>query len=188
MTGRSWRHWRTILPVLVAVLLAIVTGCASADGGGSGDGGRSAAMATSSNELPDAPSPGSEAVQVTVARLLEDPLTWVDQPIEIDGRVFFLSRCPPPGDAGATGCVLTGFLTDPSTAVFTASDVGRGILLAEGGRALSCAEGSQPTPTCGDWTAAAVYRLTGRLARQVLGGRTTDDVQLEVSTRQAQVP
>ena len=101
---------------------------------------------------------------MTVAQLLADPEPLLGRPVEVVGKVFFLSRCPPPGASGTTGCTLVGFLAEPDRGSFVASDVDHGVALAEGGSLLTCAEGTNPTPTCGDWQAATVYTVSGTLA------------------------
>jgi len=126
---------------------------------------------------------GDIPATVTVAQLLADPESLLGRPVEVVGKVFFLSRCPPPGASGTSSCTLVGYLAEPDRGSFVASDVDYGIALAEGGNLLTCAEGTNPTPTCGDWQAATVYSVFGTLARQVLGGRETPYVQLDVERK-----
>lgn len=125
--------------------------------------------------------------EVAFDELLEDPAAFVGQSIRVTGNVFFVAECPPPGSANAD-CVLLGYLADPEQRTLIAADVGQTIALAEGGRRLSCVEGSRPTPTCGDWERESTYTLDGVVQQQVLGGRETSLVQLDVSEKSAPQP
>lgn len=196
MIFRGWQHTdRALRPIgrvarrwaLVAVLVSIAA-CTTAGPGESGRGspttGASPTMSDPNDPTsPPTGEPGERPQRVTVAELLADPAPLLGRPVEVVGRVFFLSRCPPPGSSGATGCTLAGYLAEPDRGSFVASDVDRGIALAEGGTLLSCPEGTNPTPTCGDWQAATVYAVTGILAHQVLGGRETPYLQLDVDRK-----
>lgn len=124
------------------------------------------------------------AHEATFDELLEDPATFVGQPVRVTGSVFFIAECPPPGSAN-TDCVLFGYLADPERRTLIAADVGQTIALAEGGRRLSCVEGRLPTPTCGDWESESTYTIDGVVQQQVLGGRETSLMQLDVSEKSA---
>jgi hypothetical protein len=67
--------------------------------------------------------------------------------------------------------------------VLTPSDLPEAIPLAEGGHLLSCDEGTESPPACGDWLAAARYMVVGTVERQVLGGRETALLQLDVLSK-----
>lgn len=134
------------------------------------------ADATAASAAVDGASP------VSFDDLLAEPARFVGQRIEVVGRVYFLSSCPPPGASPMGPCVLQGYLTDPERQVFVASDVAEAIVLAEHGLSLSCAE-EAGTTACGDWANEARYSVVGVLQRRVLGGRETDQVQLDVVAR-----
>jgi hypothetical protein len=102
--------------------------------------------------------------------------------VEVNGKVFFLADCPPPGDS-LTVCVLSGYLAAPDRGVLIASDVPQALVLAEEGNRLSCQEGTQSPPACGDWQATTRYTVIGVLQNQVLGGRETSLVQLNVLSK-----
>jgi hypothetical protein len=176
MTGWDIRPGRRGLRVarlsVLAAVFVSVAACSAVDPAGSAEPSGRASAAPSHD-------PGAPPVTVTVAQLLADPEPLLGRSVEVVGRVFFLSRCPPPGSS-TTGCELAGYLAEADRGSFVASDVDQGIALAEGGSLLSCAEGTNPTPTCGDWQAATVYTVSGSLARQVLGGRETPYLQLDV--------
>jgi hypothetical protein len=122
------------------------------------------------------------AREIGFDELVDDPAALVGERVRVTGNVFFISECPPPG-SGDAKCILLGYLADPERRTLIAADVTQAIALAEGGRRLSCVEGSQPTPTCGDWQREATYTIEGIVQRQVLGGREADLVQLDVSAK-----
>ena len=193
MTGWKCRSGRlasqTPRSLALAVAVVCMAACTGIDPAGtdsrSARPGASTTMSDSPGPASAVPSdgPGTRPTTATVAQLLSDPEPLLGRPVKVVGKVFFLSRCPPPGSGGTTGCALAGYLTEPGRGSFVASDVDQGIALAEGGNLLSCAEGTNPTPTCGDWQAATVYTVSGSLARQVLGGRETPYLQLDVERK-----
>jgi len=122
--------------------------------------------------------------EVAFDELLGDPAVFVGQSVRVTGSVFFIAECPPPGSANVD-CVLFGYLADPERRTLIAADVGQTIALAVGGRRLSCVEGTQPTPTCDDWEGESTYTIDGVVEWQVLGGRETSLVQLDVSEKSA---
>lgn len=176
----------------VTLAMLALAGCSSGDG--SGDGSPTGASSTASGHSTDGmgddgvdPDDGSEAHEVGFDELLADPTAFVGRRIRVTGNVFFVSECPPPG-ASVADCVLLGYLVGPEQHTLIAADVPQAIALAEGGRRLSCIEGSQATPTCGDWSAEATYTIDGVLEHQVLGGRESQLVQLDVAEKGAAQP
>lgn len=167
------------------ILATLLAGC-SGDPRSPG-GGNHSASATSTDGEGDDDHGGSAAQEIGFDELLEDPATFVGQSVRVTGSVFFIAECPPPGSANAD-CVLFGYLADPERRTLIAADVGQTIALAEGGRRLSCVEGSQSTPTCGDWKSESAYTIDGVVQQQVLGGRETSLVQLDVSEKSAPHP
>jgi hypothetical protein len=175
-----------VLPIL------LLTGC---DAGGSATTGTPSATSTQTDgvEGGDGVTDGtgggavSEFTAVEVSELLADPGSYVGEQVRVTGSVFFISECPPPG-ADTTGCVLLGYLAPPEQRTLIAADVSGALALAEHGRRLSCPEGSQPAPTCGDWASESTYTVDGVLERQVLGGRETELVQLDVSGKSDPTP
>ena len=125
---------------------------------------------------------GASARDVTFAQLAADPEAYVGSRVRVTGSVFFHSVCPPPG-ATAAPCVLLGYLADPAQRTFIADDESRAIALAEGGVRVACEESATATRACPGWSADSTYTLAGVLAHQVLGGRETELVQLEVEAK-----
>lgn len=121
-------------------------------------------------------------------------MTWSDlfphrrelagRTVDVDSRVFFLTRCPPPG-GGSGECQLTGFATDPGRTEFDERHRDAGIPLAEGGRPVTCPESTAAAGACPGWRQATDYRLVARVEQQVLGGRTTEYVELDVLEKSA---
>jgi hypothetical protein len=119
---------------------------------------------------------------VSFVELTADPTALVGSRIRVTGNVFFHSVCPPPGATDAP-CVLLGYLTDSEQRTFIAADESRALALAEGGSRLSCEESAATGRACPGWSADSTYTLEGVLEHQVLGGRETDLVQLDVETK-----
>jgi hypothetical protein len=111
----------------------------------------------------------------------------VGRAVRVEGRVFFLSRCPPPSaEGGSTGeCQLTGYLADPRKQSLDEHERDSALLLAEGGTPVTCAASQSQASACPGWRHATSYRLVVRVDRQVLGGRTTQYVQLEALEKEA---
>lgn len=192
--GRGIRGWATCAVLAGTVLLmAALGGCAAGDGSSAGATRSESARATGTgdghddrdgNEHDGDNGGDSVVTEIEFDELIDDPERLVGQQVSVTGNVFFVSECPPPGAANAT-CVLLGYLAGPEQHTLIAADVAKAIALAEGGHRLSCPEGSQPTPTCGDWVGEATYTVEGILQHQVLGGRETNLVQLDVSEKSA---
>lgn len=99
-------------------------------------------------------------------------------------RAFFISRCPPPAPDGPPGeCVLVGFLADPSRRSLDSNEVDQALVLAEGHAQVSCAASSATSGACSGWEQARRYRVVATVEHQVLGGRETAYVQLDVAER-----
>lgn len=180
------RPWRTRTRIVAAILLvpaaAMLSACTSG-GAGDPDHERATPSASPSPDGTGDPVPDGVPARVEFDALLAEPTAYLGQRIEVLGTVFFLAKCPPPGSTPAD-CELAGYLTAPGTTSFIASDASRAIALAEGGALLSCPEGTGPAPACGDWRSAAAYVLEGVIAHQVLGGRESELVQLDVSAKE----
>ncbi|MGW9629104.1 hypothetical protein ACWGST_00200 [Agromyces sp. NPDC055520] len=169
-------------------LLVLVTSACSADSApqtGAGSASPHASAETGYNG--DDESGPSNAREIEFDEFVDDPTALVGERVRVAGRVFFLSECPPPGAGDAT-CVLIGYLADPERRTFTAADAAEAVALAERGKRVSCPESGQATPTCGDWVAGAAYTVEGEVQRQVLGGRETALVQLDVVEKSAPEP
>lgn len=178
----------------MAVAVLLVAACAGVERGPSAQ-----ALATPKAPTPNgsASTPGgsasgplasteeARAISVTFEELHSDPARFVGTPIKVTGGVFFLASCPPPG-ASPAPCVLQGYLTDPGRDDLLPGEVGKTIVLAERGNDLSCVEGGRPTVGCGDWENAVRYTVVGVPQYRVLGGRQTDEVQLNALTKLAE--
>jgi hypothetical protein len=178
-SAASATRWRA-LPLLVVAILVTACSAGSDNPTGGSPYSETAAASSAQSTKPDA---GSNPRPMSFEDLLSDPAPLVGKGVQVTGKVFFLAECPPPGSAAATKCVLQGYLAAPDRGVMTASDVAETIVLAEGGRRLSCEEGSQLTPSCGDWQNEKRYVVVGVVENQVLGGRTTSMVQLNVESK-----
>ena len=174
------------LLVGAAILVAALAGCNAGERAPTG-GSPSATPTASDGAGDDDEGDGTEAREVTFDDLLENPQDYVGQRVRVTGNVFFIAECPPPGSEDAD-CVLLGYLADPERHTLIAADVEQTIALAENGRRLSCVEGSLATPTCGDWESESTYTIDGVLQQQVLGGRESSLVQLDVSEKSAPQP
>lgn len=189
--GVRRRRMRAALAGTVLLAVALV-GCSTGSGSPTETDPSNSARATEGSNDGDGDGDmhegmDSEPYEIGFDELIDDSAQFVDRRVRVIGNVFFISECPPPGAATAT-CVLLGYLADPEQRTLIAADVEKAIALAEGGRRLSCPEGSQPTPTCGDWVGDATYTVEGVVQRQVLGGRETALVQLDVSEKSAPQP
>ncbi|WP_400999243.1 hypothetical protein [Agromyces sp. GXQ0307] len=159
----STRRRRVVIPIAIIIALSA---CASPGGAGSPTGSPS----------PDASAEPTEEVMTdaSVDDLVADPEGWLDRRVEVEGKVFFLSQCPPPG-AEATPCVLVGYLADPGLGTLIAADVDRAIPLAEDGALVTCAEPGNGAGACGEWVREATYMLQGTVERQTVDGRERRD-------------
>ena len=183
-----------LLVALFAVGL-LIAGCSSGVGG-SPDHGPSAtppagpsASGAGAGDASPSDDGGSAPMRVSFPDLLGDPEQLIGRPIEVMGTAFFLAKCPPPaasptpGASATASCVVQGYLAAPDRGVLTPSDLPGAIPLAEGGHLLSCDEGTESPPACGDWLAATRYMVVGTVERQVLGGRETALMQLDVLSK-----
>lgn len=102
----------------------------------------------------------------------------VGQMVEVIGKAFFVSRCPPPQTGGE--CSLNGYFADPSRDDLLESDVPGAIQLAEGGRFLSCPESAAVDRACPGWKQGARFQIVAVVEHQVLGGRETEYIDLAV--------
>ena len=116
-----------------------------------------------------------------------DPEAFVGSRIRVTGSVFFHAVCPPPG-ATAGPCVLLGYLADPAQRAFISADEPGAIALAEDGARVACEEADASMRACPGWSADSTYTLAGVLAHQMLGGKETELVQLEVEEKSAPQP
>lgn len=115
---------------------------------------------------------------MTYAELFRRQQELVGTTVAVTGRAFFLSRCPPPQAGGE--CSLNGYLADPGRNDLLESDVPGAIQLAEGGRLLSCSESAAIDRACPGWQQAGQFRIVAVVERQVLGGRETQYIDLDV--------
>ncbi|MGR0318101.1 hypothetical protein [Agromyces sp. ZXT2-3] len=152
---------RTAVGLGLAVILAL-SACATSSGAGSPTGSPSPEASASPTE--------PETTEASVADLVADPEAWLDRRVEVEGKVFFLAQCPPPG-AEATPCVLVGYLADPERGTLIAADVDEALPLAEDGALVTCTEPGNGAGACGDWVREATYDVDGTLERQMLDGQ-----------------
>lgn len=162
------------------LLVLALVGCTLDDRVSGSASPSTSGLATHEMENDDGMNDGeSDVREVEFDELIDNASAYVSERVRVTGSVFFISECPPPG-SGDAKCILFGYLADPERRTLIAAEVTQTIALAEDGRRLSCVEGSQPTPTCGDWRRESTYTIEGIVHRQVLGGRETDLVQLDV--------
>lgn len=151
------------------------TGRSSAEDGGAAGGGTNDGTSAAVDEA-TASQPASPARDISFAELSAQRQSLVGQAVRVVGKVFFVANCPPNGAA----CALTGYLADPSRSQLLTSEIDQGLLLAEQGAVVSCREGDGPPRSCPGWQDSAQYQLVATVEHQVLGGRQTDYVQIEV--------
>lgn len=133
-----------------------------------------------STDATDATGAGTntEAEQVTFEELRSRQQEFVGHTVEVVGKAFFVESCPPPDQQGP--CVLNLYLAEPDRDVLVYGDRDEGIAVSEGGTRVSCEAGSEPGGGCPGWSHATRYRLVATVRHQVLGGRTTQLVELDV--------
>ena len=192
--GVGWARSRA-RSAKAGVLVVIATGAllgACADSGPAGDPSPSASShenGTDVDEHDDSYDAGDDrdhggpAEEVDFGELMDDPERFVGSRVRVTGNVFFLSECPPPGSSTST-CTLLGYLVHPDQHTFIASDKENALALAEDGARVGCDEGGDPRPACPGWTADAAYALEGTVEHQVLGGRETELIQLDVDEKE----
>lgn len=177
---RSRSYGNGFMPLVVALGVAALVGCVSG-GPGSYSEDQMPTASEDGDRVTNSDS-GSSTRDVSFEELTDNPMAFVGSRIRVTGSVFFHSVCPPPGATDAP-CVLLGYLTDPTQRTFIAADESRALALAEGGSRLSCEESVASGRACPGWSADSTYTLEGVLEHQVLGGRKTDLVQLDVETK-----
>lgn len=158
-------------------------------------GGATGSDGTSGGSIAGDPGPGSGEgptgepdldveQQLSFAELHRRQQDLVGQRVGVTGKAFFVASCPPPGPSGQNQpCVLSLYLADPGQDSLEFSGTGQAIPLAEGGARVSCAEGTRPDGGCPGWDHEATYQITADVQHQVLGGRPTEYVQLDVVDR-----
>lgn len=166
---------------LVGVIVSLLMACTS--GAGEHAQGSPTDAAASGNHPAATSGPGAASQQVAFEQVLSDPARFIGQRVEVTGKVFFLSECPPPGSSGPTSCVLQAYLAHQDRGVLVAADAPETLPLAEAGRRVSCDESAQARPACGDWENETRYVVVGLIEQQVLGGRQTSMVWLNVETK-----
>ncbi|HEY5846761.1 MAG TPA: hypothetical protein VIU11_21065 [Nakamurella sp.] len=125
---------------------------------------------------------GAALSEVAFDDLLADPQRYVGQTVTVTGTVHFVSVCPPPGQGGSR-CILNGYFAAQGRDHLTAGETDKAIPLAEGGALVSCPEAVAVNGGCGGWGTARSYRVVAEVTNQVLGGRETQYVQLNVVGR-----
>jgi hypothetical protein len=132
-------------------------------------------------------APRGSAEQVSWVELHRRQQEYVGRTVEVVGKAFFLERCPPP-ESSSGQCSLSGLLTDPDRNDLQERDRDQALALAQNGELLSCpsspGSSGQP-PACPGWQQATTYRLVVAVEHQVLGGRETEYVQLDVRSKTA---
>ena len=116
---------------------------------------------------------------VSFPKLLSERASLVGVTVDVSGRVFFVPQCP----AGKGTCVLTGYFAAEDRNQLLPADAASAIPLSEQGRALSCSETAAIGSACRGWKDGARYRLVASVQHQVLGGRETKYVELEVKSK-----
>jgi hypothetical protein len=172
------------------LLLLVLPGCG---GGDSADDATSTSTrkggASRSSSTEDPYSSGSSSTPPTGQRVSFRDLhvgrdDYVGERVDVDGTVFFFETCPPSDETGqAAPCVLTGYLAAPGSTQLNASDLDDAIALSEDGRSVSCSATQARNGACPGWRHAARYRIVATVAHQVLGGRETTYIELEVLSK-----
>ena len=126
-----------------------------------------------------------QATEVTFEQLFARRQELVGRPVAVVGKAFFVAQCPPP-DSPQTACLLTGYLAEPSRDDLLFGQRNEGIPVSENGALVSCREGSAPGGGCPGWQNAQRYRVVATVEHRVLGGRTTQEVELEVTSKTAE--
>lgn len=152
----------------------------TSEGGEAVDGQRGAGEGDASRDE-------EEATEISFSELTSDPEAYIGVRIRVVGNVFFFSECPPPGSSNAK-CTLLGYLVGPEQRTFIAADTTRAVPLAENGTRVGCDESGESRPACPGWTGDATYTLEGEVDRQVLGGRETSMIRLDVVAKSSPSP
>jgi hypothetical protein len=107
----------------------------------------------------------------------------VGEAVDVVAKSFFLVSCPPQQQGGATRCVLTLYAADPDRSSLAYGQRGEAMVVQEDGRTVSCASSKAREGACPGWENAKRYRLIAEVRKQVLGGRETEQVALDVSSK-----
>ena len=142
-----------------------------------------APLATSTSDTRTTAPATRRGSYAELGEVRDEPGALVGRTVLLRGRVFFFERCPPP-DQPAAACELSGLLTDEERDDLQAVDLPEAIVLAEDGRPLTCSARVAVQGACPGWQDRAVYRLEGTVQRRVLGGRETDQVEIDVSSKE----
>ena len=183
--GRSRRRAAVALLAVVALGLGTLLAASAlvpADDGGPSSAATSGRAPSSSSSRPAVPGRGA-ASPVDLDRLLADPAALVGRTVELRGRVHFFERCPP-ADHPSSLCQLSAFLTPEEVGDLQAVDLPGALVLAEGGRPVTCSEREAVRGACPGWEHRAVYRLVGTVVHQVRGGRQSEQVEIDVSSKE----
>lgn len=133
---------------------------------------------TADDESTSTNAPETAANNMPFSTFFEQRQQLVGQTVEVVARAFFIESCPPPGTEGA--CVRTLYMADPSRNDLLYGQRAEAVVVADDGTWVSCTDGSGD---CAGWQDRAQYRLVATVAKQVLGGREVDEVQLNVMSR-----
>lgn len=149
-------------------------------GGGSNDEDEATTSAPTSDGASRADQGGS-VTEVTFRELFDHRQQYVGDTVRVVVKAFFLASCPPPGTGGQTEpCVLSLYLADPGRTDLLYGERDQALPGSEGGQRVSCVEGSNPGGGCPGWEHGATYEVVADVDHEVLGGRKSDSVQLDV--------
>ena len=134
---------------------------------------------TSGSEL-DARSE-SDHTRLTFRQLYDHQQEHVGDVVEVEAKAFFLANCPPPGPSGqAEPCTLTLHFADPDRNGLAYGERDQAIPGSQGGTRVTCVEGSGEGGACPGWGQGVAYEIVARVEHEVLGGRETESVTLDV--------
>lgn len=179
----------TTLPLPASSTIAGASSSSTAAAGtttaGSLGSATTAGPSTASGPQTTVPSGGpsrAQAAEMTFEQLFSRHRELVGRSVTVVGKAFFIAQCPPP-DSSRTTCSVTGYLADPGRNDLLFGERSQGLPLSENGALVSCQEGTSPGGACPGWQNAQRYRVTATVEHRVLGGRTTQDVELQVTSR-----
>jgi hypothetical protein len=153
--------------------------------GSSGDADTTGSTgATSTTASTDAQGSDAAGEEMSFEELFARRQDLVGDTVEVEGKVFFDTNCPPPGSQSAP-CILNGYLADPSLTTFSSAATEMALPLSEGGAVVSCSVGTSPGSGCPGWEHGRRYRVVAEVQHRISGGRETDQVELAVKDKTA---
>ena len=152
--------------------------------------------ALTSEGTPDGVSPTGTAPRPTERTQSDEPTgaalsfsqLWqrrsdlVGERVSVSGRVLFTFSCPP-GSPSQAGCVATGYLVGSGTRDLP-PEYTPAVRLYEGGAVVECPADTLASLNCNGWLHDREYLVSGVLDYEVLGGRPSNTVILEVLSKE----